>query len=77
VLTQPALYTPAAQTTALASIVLRATKPPANNNEMLTYFMTVFMTVLPGLQKATICIESGLDSRLPAAVCNAMKGLLL
>src|SRR6266853_619005 len=41
--TQPARYTPRAQTTALASIVLKATKPPASNREIVRYFITVLL----------------------------------
>ena|ERR1700687_3338004 len=41
--TQPARYTPRAQTTALASIVLKAMKPPASNREIVRYFITALL----------------------------------
>jgi hypothetical protein len=41
--THPARTTPRAQTTALASIVLKATKPPASNREIIRCFMTVLL----------------------------------
>jgi hypothetical protein len=41
--TQPARYTPAAQTTALASIVLKAVKPPSSNREMITCFIVLLL----------------------------------
>jgi hypothetical protein len=42
---QPARYTPRAQTTALASIVFKAMKPPASNSEIIRCFMTVLLEV--------------------------------
>jgi hypothetical protein len=41
--TQPARYTPAAQTTALASIVLKVMKPPSSNREMITCFVILLL----------------------------------
>ena len=43
VATQPARYTPRAQTTALASIVLKAVKPPNSNIEMITRFIALLL----------------------------------
>ena len=45
VATQPARYTPRAQTTALASIVLKAVKPPNSNIEMITRFIALLLGV--------------------------------
>jgi hypothetical protein len=41
--TQPARTTPRAQTTALASIVLKAMKPAANNREIIMVLITVLL----------------------------------
>jgi hypothetical protein len=56
--TQPARYTPAAQTTAaFAPIVLRATKPPSSNSEMIK----TFMTILPELRRKRSASRKRLD----------------
>ena len=48
--TQPARYTPAAQTTALASIVLKVMNPPNSNREMIACFITVLHRIAaPGV----------------------------
>jgi hypothetical protein len=44
---QPARYTPRAQTTALASIVLKAMKPPASNRGIIRCFMTALLGCQP------------------------------
>jgi hypothetical protein len=41
--TQPARWTPRAQTTASAFIVLTAMRLPASNREIIRYFMTVLL----------------------------------
>jgi hypothetical protein len=43
--TQPARYTPTAQTTALASIVLKVMKPPNSNREMMACFIALLLQV--------------------------------
>jgi hypothetical protein len=48
--TQPARTTPAAQTTALASIVLKVMKPPNSSREMIACFITVLHRIAaPGV----------------------------
>jgi hypothetical protein len=49
----PARYTPAAQTTALASIVLKAMKPPNRRREMIA----CFITVLHGIAAPGVAME--------------------
>jgi hypothetical protein len=69
--TQPARYTPAAQTTALASTVLKAVKPPNSNREMITCFMAVLL----GLRFLGSRWDRG-TSQIPYRAASVQKGSL-
>src|SRR5258708_6427215 len=69
--TQPARYTPRAQTTALASIVLKAMKPPASNREIIICFMTVLL----GLKSWFRQMQFGVVWRLSAASLRPRRQL--